>query len=126
MTTCAGWQPARRRRHRSARRTSRSRRWIPQPGKAAIEVRRAIPSEVELATRFRVRQCASVIDELVAETPLLRRQGKGTFVATHSERQVQYRFLRLAKPDSSATSGLARGPRPAFKILRSPPPVRQR
>lgn len=60
----------------------------------------AIPSEVELATRFRVSQgtVRKAIDELAAENLLLRRQGKGTFVATHSERQVQYRFLRL-KPD---------------------------
>ena len=36
-----------------------------------------IPSEMDLATRFRVRQ------------------GKGTFVATHAEQQVQYRFLKL-------------------------------
>ncbi|GAB4207126.1 MAG: GntR family transcriptional regulator [Tibeticola sp.] len=60
----------------------------------------AIPSEVELATRFRVSQgtVRKAIDELAAENLLVRRQGKGTFVATHSERQVQYRFLRL-KPD---------------------------
>ncbi len=60
----------------------------------------AIPSEVELATRFRVSHgtVRKAIDELAAENLLLRRQGKGTFVATHSERQVQYRFLRL-KPD---------------------------
>jgi GntR family transcriptional regulator len=35
------------------------------------------------------------IDELAAENLLIRRQGKGTFVATHAEHQVQYRFLRL-------------------------------
>ena len=29
---------------------------------------------------------------------VFRRQGKGTFVATHGERQVRFRFLRLA-PD---------------------------
>lgn len=60
----------------------------------------AIPSETELAGRFRVSQgtVRKAIDELAAENLLVRRQGKGTFVATHSERQVEYRFLRL-KPD---------------------------
>ena len=45
-----------------------------------------IPSEVDLATRFRVSQgtVRKAIDELAAENLLLRRQGKGTFVATHA------------------------------------------
>ncbi len=61
----------------------------------------AIPSEMDLAARFRVSQgtVRKAIDELAAENLVVRRQGKGTFVATHSEQQVQYRFLRLM-PDS--------------------------
>lgn len=61
----------------------------------------SIPSEIELAGRFRVSQgtVRKAIDELAAENLLLRRQGKGTFVATHAEQQVRYRFLRLV-PDS--------------------------
>lgn len=57
----------------------------------------AIPSETELAARYQVSQgtVRKAIDELAAENLLIRRQGKGTFVATHSEQQVQYRFLRL-------------------------------
>ena len=43
----------------------------------------AIPSEMELA----------------AENLVMRRQGKGTFVATHAEQHVQYRFLKLL-PDT--------------------------
>jgi len=60
-----------------------------------------IPSEMELAARFRVSQgtVRKAIDELAAENLVVRRQGKGTFVATHAEQQVQYRFLRLL-PDS--------------------------
>ncbi len=56
-----------------------------------------IPSEMELAARFRVSQgtVRKAIDELAADNLLMRRQGKGTFVATHAERQVQYRFLKL-------------------------------
>jgi GntR family transcriptional regulator len=61
----------------------------------------AIPSEMELAARFRVSQgtVRKAIDELAGENLVIRRQGKGTFVATHAERQVQYRFLKLM-PDS--------------------------
>lgn len=56
-----------------------------------------IPSEVELANRFKVSQgtVRKAIDELSAENLVVRRQGKGTFVATHNEARAQFRFLRL-------------------------------
>ncbi|MCE5180432.1 MAG: GntR family transcriptional regulator [Betaproteobacteria bacterium] len=56
-----------------------------------------IPSETELAGRFKVSQgtVRKAIDELAAENILVRRQGKGTFVATHTEEHTQYRFLRI-------------------------------
>ncbi len=56
-----------------------------------------IPSEIELAARFKVSQgtVRKAIDELAADNLLARRQGKGTFVATHAEQHIQYRFLRL-------------------------------
>jgi GntR family transcriptional regulator len=65
----------------------------------------AIPSEIELAGRFKVSQgtVRKAIDELAAENLLVRRQGKGTFVATHAERQIQYRFLKLI-PDNGDPS----------------------
>jgi GntR family transcriptional regulator len=61
----------------------------------------AIPSEMDLAARFRVSQgtVRKAIDELASENLVVRRQGKGTFVATHAEQHVQYRFLKLM-PDS--------------------------
>src|SRR5207342_924312 len=61
----------------------------------------AIPSEGELAARFGVSQgtARKAIDALAAENLVVRRQGKGTFVATHAEQHVQYRFLKLM-PDS--------------------------
>lgn len=65
----------------------------------------AIPSEMDLAARFKVSQgtVRKAIDELAADNLVVRRQGKGTFVATHAERQVQYRFLKLM-PDSGDLS----------------------
>ena len=61
----------------------------------------AIPSEGELAARFNVSQgtVRKAIDEMAAENMLVRRQGKGTFVATHDDPRSFYRFLRLV-PDS--------------------------
>jgi GntR family transcriptional regulator len=69
----------------------------------------SIPSEMELAARFKVSQgtVRKAIDELAAENLVVRRQGKGTFVATHAEEQVQFRFLRLM-PDSGEPGGMAR------------------
>lgn len=61
----------------------------------------AIPSEHELAARYQVSQgtVRKAIDELAADNLLLRRQGKGTFVATHQEAKVRFRFLRLMPDD---------------------------
>lgn len=63
----------------------------------------AIPSEFDLAARYGVSQgtVRKAIDELAAENILMRRQGKGTFVATHSEEEVKLRFLRLVAADGS-------------------------
>ena len=69
----------------------------------------AIPSEVDLAVRYKVSQgtVRKAIDALADENLVLRRQGKGTFVATHAEEKIQYRFLRLT-PDSGEAGGLQR------------------
>jgi len=66
----------------------------------------AIPSEQELAARFKVSQgtVRKAIDELSIDNLLVRRQGKGTFVATHAERHVQYRFLKLVPDDGDVNS----------------------
>lgn len=65
----------------------------------------AIPSETELAARFRVSQgtVRKAIDELAAGNLLVRRQGRGTYVASHHEVRTQFRFLRI-RPDESAAN----------------------
>jgi GntR family transcriptional regulator len=47
----------------------------------------AIPSEQELALRFNVSQgtVRKAIDEMAAENLLVRKQGKGTYVASHND-----------------------------------------
>ncbi len=66
----------------------------------------AIPSEMDLAARFRVSQgtVRKAIDELAAENLVVRRQGKGTYVATHAESHVQYRFLKLLPDNGDVNS----------------------
>lgn len=61
----------------------------------------AIPSEMELARRFQVSQgtVRKAIDELVLENMLVRRQGKGTYVATLTDAGTNYRFLNLLTLD---------------------------
>ena len=69
----------------------------------------AIPSEMDLAVRFKVSQgtVRKAIDAMAADNLLVRRQGKGTFVATHAEEKIQFRFLRLM-PDSAEQAGMTR------------------
>lgn len=69
----------------------------------------AIPSEIELAARFKVSQgtVRKAIDALADDNLVVRRQGKGTFVATHAEEKIQYRFLRLT-PDGGVAGGMER------------------
>ncbi|CAB1369313.1 Transcriptional regulator, GntR family [Denitratisoma oestradiolicum] len=57
----------------------------------------AIPSESDLAIRFNVSQgtVRKAIDEMAAENLLIRKQGKGTFVASHADPRAFFRFLRL-------------------------------
>jgi GntR family transcriptional regulator len=57
-----------------------------------------IPSETELASLYKVSQgtVRKAIDSLASENILIRRQGKGTYVATHDAEVSKLRFLRLS------------------------------
>jgi len=62
----------------------------------------AIPSEMELAARYGVSQgtVRKAIGALAADNLVVRKQGKGTFVATHTEEQFSsFRFLRIRHDD---------------------------
>ena len=62
----------------------------------------ALPSELELAARFGVSQgtVRKAIDALATDNLVVRRQGKGTFVATHTEEKTSmFRFLRIRRND---------------------------
>jgi GntR family transcriptional regulator len=71
----------------------------------------AIPSEIELASRFGVAQgtVRKAIEALAADNLVVRRQGKGTYVATHTEEHTsQFRFLRIRRNDGEAEYPVSR------------------
>lgn len=61
----------------------------------------AIPSESRLAEQYTVSigTIRKAIDELVAEKILLRQQGRGTFVATHTEDRTLFYFFHIVGKD---------------------------
>ena len=71
----------------------------------------AIPSEIELARRYDVSQgtVRKAIDALAKDNLVVRRQGKGTFVATHTEeRSSLFRFLRIRRNDGGDVAPVSR------------------
>lgn len=98
----------------------------------------AIPSETRLAREFRVSvgTVRKAIDELVAEKILVRQQGRGTFVAAHTEDRNFFHFFHIhdregtkrnpvtellafthgsAHPEEADRLGIARGD-PVYRI----------
>jgi GntR family transcriptional regulator len=61
----------------------------------------AIPAERRLSERFRISvgTVRRAIDELVAENILIRQQGRGTFVATHSRDREVFYFFHVVPDD---------------------------
>ena len=61
----------------------------------------ALPSEPEIASDLGVSQgtVRKALDEMTADGLVVRRQGRGTFVATHDEARMLLHFFKLA-PDS--------------------------
>jgi GntR family transcriptional regulator len=60
----------------------------------------ALPSEQALAVELKVSQgtVRKALDVLVAENLVQRHQGKGTYVAEHTQEHSLFRFFRLARP----------------------------
>src|SRR6476620_2262834 len=56
-----------------------------------------LPSEMELAAEIGVSQCTvcNAMDALTSEKLLVRRQGRGTFVAEHDEARILFQFFKL-------------------------------
>jgi GntR family transcriptional regulator len=61
----------------------------------------SLPSEGQLAAEIGVSQgtVRKALDELAVENLLVRRQGRGTFVAEHDERRILFQFFKLVHDD---------------------------
>ncbi|MDP2734528.1 MAG: GntR family transcriptional regulator [Hoeflea sp.] len=64
-----------------------------------------LPSEIELARQLKVSQgtVRKALDSMTADNLLLRRQGRGTYVAEPEESRILFQFFRLA-PDVGTPS----------------------
>ena len=64
-----------------------------------------IPTEAELASEFGVAigTVRKAVDSLVAEQVLVRRQGKGTYVAAHDGRRLMFHFFHIVGRDGAKT-----------------------
>lgn len=62
-----------------------------------------LPSEVQLADEFGVSQgtVRKALDALAAENLVIRRQGRGTFVAEHDDERALFHFFHLVGEDGS-------------------------
>ena len=65
----------------------------------------ALPSEFELAAELKVSQgtVRKALDAMTAENLLVRRQGRGTFVAEPEESRILFQFFHL-KPDAGSAT----------------------
>jgi GntR family transcriptional regulator len=61
-----------------------------------------VPSEMQIAAELGVSQgtVRKALDDMTAAKLLLRRQGRGTFVATHDEARILFQFFKL-QPDGA-------------------------
>jgi GntR family transcriptional regulator len=64
---------------------------------------RIIPSEFQIAAELAVSQgtVRKALDEMTAENLLVRRQGVGTFVASHDEDRILFQFFKLTRDDGA-------------------------
>lgn len=62
-----------------------------------------LPSEMELAAEIGVSQgtVRKALDEMAAERLLVRRQGRGTFVAEHDDDRILFQFFKLQSDSGS-------------------------
>jgi len=60
-----------------------------------------LPSEFEIAADLGVSQgtVRKSLDEMTAENLLVRRQGRGTFVARHDDARILFQFFKLTRDD---------------------------
>lgn len=74
---------------------------VKQISEGAWKAAESLPSEQALATELGVSQgtVRKALDVMAAEKLIERRQGKGTYVAEHTQERALFRFFRLARPE---------------------------
>lgn len=62
-----------------------------------------LPSEIQLATELGVSQgtVRKALDAMAADSLVIRRQGRGTFVARHDDERIMFQFFKLVGDDGS-------------------------
>ncbi|MFC3691774.1 GntR family transcriptional regulator [Chenggangzhangella methanolivorans] len=98
-----------------------------------------LPSEMQLAAELGVSQgtVRKALDAMAAENLVVRRQGRGTFVARHDEERIMFQFFKLVGDDGARTFPQSRvlsvsaaranaGERDALKLERDAKVVRIR
>jgi GntR family transcriptional regulator len=85
-----------------------------------------LPSEMQLAAELKVSQgtVRKALDAMAAENLVIRRQGRGTFVARHDEERILFQFFRLVPdhgkrifPDSEVQSCVTAKAAPAEREM---------
>ena len=69
-----------------------------------------LPSEMQLAAELGVSQgtVRKALDAMAAENLVVRRQGRGTFVARHDEERIMFQFFKLVGDDGARSFPLSR------------------
>jgi GntR family transcriptional regulator len=94
--------------------------------KGAWQPGQILPNEFEIAADLGVSQgtVRKALDEMTAENLLVRRQGRGTFVARHDEERILFQFFKLVRDD-----GQRRFPESRVldvRVVRASPEARER
>jgi GntR family transcriptional regulator len=76
-------------------------RLVRRIAEGAWQTGQLIPSEFQIAAELAVSQgtVRKALDEMTAENLLVRRQGIGTFVASHDEDRILFQFFKLTRDD---------------------------
>ena len=81
-----------------------------------------LPSEQALAGRLSVSQgtVRKALDALAADSLIDRRQGKGTYVAEHTQERALFRFFRMARPGGARAIPTSAGEALRRRAARAP------
>ncbi len=79
---------------------------VKQISEGAWKAGESLPSEQALAAELGVSQgtVRKALDVMAVEKLIERRQGKGTYVAEHTQERALFRFFRLARPEGERVS----------------------